>query len=124
MGKSFIACLIALIVSLITIALDKHQIAELKGELTLTTAQLAAAEQKAAQNWTVLTRVKSDFNSSLNACYTDYKRLSDSFDKYRVAVAKTGKAGETTAKNAAERPKTTCTIGGNNEIVNALNAAN
>jgi methionine synthase II (cobalamin-independent) len=103
-----------------TLRLDKTR-AELKLAL-----EISSEFQEAARvNYEILARVKTDFNASLSACYKDYKSLASSFDDYRQTIAKSSVLTATLAdKTRPLEQNATCVIGGNNEIVNALNAFN
>ncbi|MDR3347198.1 MAG: hypothetical protein LBN32_01155 [Helicobacteraceae bacterium] len=107
------------LVLLVAFGYQAHRISSLKSKLRLTQERSANYESAAKANYDVLTRIKSDFNSSLNSCFNDYANLSQRFDDYRVAIA--------TAASNKPKPKeqnATCKLGGQDAISSALNSLN
>ncbi|GHS89880.1 hypothetical protein FACS189487_10930 [Campylobacterota bacterium] len=110
------------IISVLLIVAIMQRIDILKGNLAAAIAARDENMRTANQNMAVLERIKSDYNTSLNMCFGDYKKLSDSYDRYRVAIAKpTPHVILNEVKNLSE---TTCKIGENSAIVDALNQIN
>ena len=109
---------IAVLLLLAALGYQAYQIESLSGNLNLEREISAKYRSIAANNYEVLTRVETDFNRSLNACFSDYAELSGRFDNYREAVA----ASE--IKPTPPPQTATCEIGGDSALINALNNLN
>jgi hypothetical protein len=82
-------------------------------------------ESAAKANYEILSRAKEDFNSSLTACFSDYSKLAKNFDDYRAAIAKSSVLSVRGAdKTQPLEQNATCVIGGQNALIDALNAFN
>jgi hypothetical protein len=93
-----------------------HRVDTLNRDLDAARLQATDNLRIANQNNTILERIKNDFNASLNDCYQGYKKLSDSFDRYRRAIA-------VKTEIAPVSEALTCVIGGST-ISKALNGIN
>jgi hypothetical protein len=109
----------AILLLLAALGFQTYRIEGLEGDLELSRTIAANFLQTANQNAAVIERLKSDFNSSINACYQDIKSVADRFDRYRGATAKTQ-----TKMPAPPQKTTTCEIGGANPLIDALNSLN
>jgi hypothetical protein len=104
------------LVTLATLGFQTYRVNALNNELEGARQTAASNLAIANANAAVLERVKSDYNASLSACFSDYAILSDKFDSYRLAIAKNA----TKAIPSQEPRSTTCEIGAS-ALSDALN---
>ena len=109
---------IAILLLLAALGYQTYRAEVLSGDLELEREISERYKSAALANYDVLTRLQSDFNSSLNACFSDFSELSDRFDRYRETIA----ASE--IKPLPKPQSAACEIGGQNALIDALNAFN
>jgi hypothetical protein len=120
---------IAVVVFLILLSalgFQTYRVEGLQGDLELARLNSDRFLQTANQNVAVLERIKNDYNGSLNACYQDYKTLSDGFDNYRkvVAASKNIVSTDRPIAIAGVSKTASCEIIEGDAIANALNGFN